>query len=456
MNHPAYATFARRFSGTLIAPDDPRYDDARELFNSMIETRPALIAQCETPADVAAALAFAGDAGLEIAVRAGGHSVAGQSSVEGGIVIDVRPMYEVTIDPERRRGRVGAGVTWAPFDAAAQQYGLATVGGRVSTTGVAGLTLGGGSGWLERQYGLACDNLVSVDIVLASGLQVTASKDSHPDLFWALHGGGGNFGVATSFEFELHPVGPIVHAGLLAWPATAADDVLPVYRDLAAAAPATLATGTAFLTGPPEPFVPEQLQGQMVVGIVWCYFGDSETGDDLVAPLRALRPEVDLIGPMPYAEFQCMLDDPPGKRNYWSAEYLAGFDDDTIAAFIKTAAEMPLGFSQNLMIPWGDAVAAVADADTPMTNREAAWVFHPFGVWEGAERDAEHIAWAKDALATMRDHATGGIYLNFIGDEGQDRVRAAYGERNYARLAQIKRRYDPDNIFHRNQNIKPA
>ena len=256
----------------------------------MIETRPALIAQCETAADVAAAIAYAGDAGLEIAVRAGGHSVAGQSSVDGGIVIDVRPMDEVTIDPQRRRGRVGAGVTWAPFDAAAQQHGLATVGGRVSTTGVAGLTLGGGSGWLERQYGLACDNLVSVDIVLASGVQVTASKDSHADLFWALHGGGGNFGVATSFEFELHPVGPIVHAGLLAWPASSADDVLPVYRDLAAAAPATLATGTAFLTGPPEPFVPEELQGQMVVGIVWCYFGDTDTGDDLIAPLRALAP----------------------------------------------------------------------------------------------------------------------------------------------------------------------
>ncbi len=456
MHHPSYAAFARRFSGALITPDDPRYDDARELFNSMIETRPGLIAQCETVADVAAAIEFAGDSGLEIAVRAGGHSVAGQSSVDGGIVIDVRPMDEVRIDPQRRRGRVGAGVTWARFDAAAQAHGLATVGGRVSTTGVAGLTLGGGSGWLERQYGLACDNLVSVDIVLASGVQVTASKDSHPDLFWALHGGGGNFGVATSFEFELHSVGPIVHAGLLAWPAASADEVLPAYRDLAAAAPAPLATGTAFLTGPPEPFVPEGLQGQMAVGIVWCYFGDPDTGDDLVAPLRALHPDVDLVGPMPYAEFQCMLDDPPGKRNYWSAEYLADFDDDAIAAFIKTGVDMPLGFSQNLMIPWGDAVAAATDTDTPMTNREAAWVFHPFGVWEGAARDAAHIAWAKDALATMRDHATGGIYLNFIGDEGQERVRAAFGEKNYARLAQIKRRYDPDNIFHRNQNIKPA
>ena len=454
--HPSYDAFADRFSGALLGPHDPRYDEARELFNSMIETRPALIAQCASAEDVAAAIAFAGDAGLEIAVRAGGHSVAGTSSVEGGLVIDVRPLDSVEIDPKTKRGRVGGGVTWAPFDRAAQEHGLATVGGRVSTTGVAGLTLGGGSGWLERQYGLTCDNLISVDLVLASGEQVTASKDSHPDLFWALHGGGGNFGVATSFEFQLHDVGPIVHAGLIAWGAESGDEVLHAYRAIAEGASEKLATAAAFVTGPPEPFVPEHLQGEPVFGIMWCYFGPASEGDALIAPLRALGPEFDLVGPMPYADFQCMLDDPPGKRNYWSAEYLAGFGDDAIAAFVKSSSEMPAGFSQNLMVPWGGAVARVTEADTPMTNREAAWVFHPFGVWEGAERDAEHIRWAKDALATMRKYATGGIYLNFIGDEGQDRVRAAYGERNYTRLAAIKRQYDPDNIFHRNQNIKPA
>ena len=225
--HPSYDAFADRFTGALIGAHDPRYDDARELFNSMIETRPALIAQCASAADVAAAIAFARDAGLEIAVRAGGHSVAGTSSVEGGIVIDVRPLDSIAIDPKTKRGRVGGGVTWGPFDRATQEHGLATVGGRVSTTGVAGLTLGGGSGWLERQYGLACDNLVSVDLVLADGEQVTASKDSHPDLFWALHGGGGNFGVATSFEFQLYDVGPIVHAGLLLWGAESGDEVMP-------------------------------------------------------------------------------------------------------------------------------------------------------------------------------------------------------------------------------------
>ena len=326
----------------------------------------------------------------------------------------------------------------------------------MSTTGVAGLTLGGGSGWLERQYGLACDNLVSVDLVLADGEQVTASKDSHPDLFWALHGGGGNFGVATSFEFQLYDVGPIVHAGLLLWGAESGDEVMHAYRAIADGASEKLATAGVYLTGPPEEFVPEHLQGQPAVAVAWCWFGSDAEGDALIAPLRALRPEVDLVGPMPYADFQCMIDDPPGKRNYWSAEYLADFGDDAVAAFVKASADMPTGFSQNLIVPWGGAVARVSDADTPMTNREAAWVFHPFGVWEGAERDAEHISWAKDALATMRKYATGGIYLNFIGDEGQDRVRAAYGDKNYAKLAGIKRQYDPENVFHRNQNIKPA
>ena len=434
--HPSYDAFADRFSGALLGAHDPRYDEARELFNSMIETRPAVIAQCTSADDVAAAIAFAGDAGLEIAVRAGGHSVAGTSSVEGGIVIDVRPLDSIEIDPKTKRGRVGGGVTWATVRP--RRAGTRTrdrrrprVDDRRRRTDA------------RRWLGLARTPVrahvrqpVSVDLVLADGEQVTASKDSHPDLFWALHGGGGNFGVATSFEFQLHDVGPIVHAGLIAVGArvgrrSAARRTAPSPRE----PPRSSATAAAFVTGPPEPFVPEHLQGQPVFGIMWCCFGPASEGDMLIAPLRALGPDFDLVGPMPYADFQCMLDDPPGKRNYWSAEYLAGFDDDAIAAFVKSSSEMPVGYSQNLMVPWGGAVARVTEADTPMTNREAAWVFHPFGVWEGAEHDAEHIAWAKDALATMRKYATGGIYLNFIGDEGQDRVRAAYGEQNYARLA---------------------
>ncbi len=422
----------------------------------MIATRPAVIAQCATPDDVSAALAFARSSDLEIAVRAGGHSVAGMSSVEGGAVIDLRPMKEISVDPKQRRARVGAGVTWGEFDRAAQEHGLATTGGRVSTTGVAGFTLGGGSGWIERAHGLACDNLLSVDLVLANGDHVTASSKEHPELFWALHGGGGNFGVATSFEFRMHPVGPEVLAGLMVWPAAAGPDVAQAYRRVANAAPENLGSGLVNLTGPPEEFVPAHLQGQPACGLAIMFNGPIAEGEALLAPLRALAPEVDLVGPMQYADFQCMIDDPPGMRNYWSADYLADLSDDAIAVFLKAGSAMRSPLAQNLMIPWGGAMARVSDADTPMSQRDAAWVFHPFAVWESAADDDANIAWARDSIADMRQFATGGTYLNFMGDEGADRVRAAYGDKNYARLAAIKAEYDPENLFHRNQNIRPA
>jgi FAD/FMN-containing dehydrogenase len=452
--HPAFAAFAAAFSGALLT-DGPEYDEARVLHNAMIDAHPALIAQCASPDDVAAALAFARDAELEVAVRAGGHSVAGMSTVEGGIVVDVRPMDTVTIDAAAKTARVGAGATWSQFDRAAQEHGLATPGGRVSTTGVAGFTLGGGSGWIERKYGLACDNLISVDLVLANGEQVTASTAEHADLFWALHGGGGNFGVATSFEFELHPVGPVVLAGLMLWPAAAGPDVATAFRDIVESAPEELGGAFVSLTGPPEEFVPQHLQGQPAFAVAVCWIGEHDEGNALLEPLRALVPEADLVGPMPYADFQCMLDDPPGLRNYWSAEYLAELNTDAIATYFKTSTAMPSPTSQNLMAPWGGAVAREA-ADTPMSKRDAKWVFHPFATWESAADDAINIAWARDSNAAMRPHATGGVYLNFIGDEGQDRIRAAYGEENYRRLAEIKAQYDPENVFRGNQNIMPA
>ncbi len=456
MSQAGIDQFAERFSGTALTRESPGYEDARTLFNAMIATRPAVIAQCATPDDVSAALAFARSSDLEIAVRAGGHSVAGMSSVEGGAVIDVRPMKEISVDPKQRRARVGAGVTWGEFDRAAQEHGLATTGGRVSTTGVAGFTLGGGSGWIERAHGLACDNLLSVDLVLANGDHVTASSKKHPELFWALHGGGGNFGVATSFEFRMHPVGPEVLAGLMVWPAAAGPDVAQAYRRVANDAPENLGSGLVNLTGPPEEFVPAHLQGQPACGLAILFNGPIAEGEALLAPLRALAPEVDLVGPMQYADFQCMIDDPPGMRNYWSADYLADLSDDAIAVFLKAGSAMRSPLAQNLMIPWGGAMARVSDADTPMSQRDAAWVFHPFAVWESAADDDANIAWARDSIADMRQFATGGTYLNFMGDEGADRVRAAYGDKNYARLAAIKAEYDPENLFHRNQNITPA
>ena len=440
----------------LIRPDDPSYDEARTVFNAMIDKRPAVIAKCTSPADVVEALALARSEGYEVAVRAGGHSVAGMSLNDGGIVVDVRSMNRVEVDPNARQARVGAGATWSEFDRGTQEHGLAATGGRVSTTGVAGLTLGGGSGWLERRYGLACDNLISVDLVTADGRGVTASEDENPDLFWALHGGGGNFGVATSFVFRLHPVGPMVTAGLMMWPGDAAAEVARLYRDVAYDAPDALGSGLVFLTGPPEEFVPAHLQGTTVAGIAALWAGDVDEGAEAVKPFRDRAPEVDLVGPMPYADFQCMIDDPPGLYNYWSADYHDEFPDEALDVFMKYGFERQSPFAQQLLIPWGGAVARVPEDATPLTNRTTTWISHPFGMWEDAADTDKNIDWARSFRRDIAHYASGGVYLNFIGDEGEDRVRAAFGEDKYQRLATIKGEWDPTNVFKGNQNIKPA
>lgn len=324
----------------------------------------------------------------------------------------------------------------------------------MSTTGVAGFTLGGGSGWIERQYGLACDNLVSVDLVLADGTLVTASRENHPHLFWALHGGGGNFGVATAFEFALHSVGSEVLAGLLMWPADAAPDVCRAYSAFAEGAPEPLGSAVTMLVAPPEEFVPEHLRGHLVCAVVVCHNGPLSEGEGILEPLRALRPEADVVAPVSYADFQCMFDEEPGRRNYWGAEHIAALDEPAIAAFVA-AADMPSPLASTYMIPWGGAVARVHDADTPMATRNAPWVFHPFGVWESATDDDVNVAWARNSIARMRPFSTGATYLNFIGDEGADRVQAAFGA-NFDRLCAVKAEYDPSNTFHRNQNIRPV
>ena len=440
----------------MITENDPQYDELRTVFNAMIDKRPAVIAQCASPADVRDALAHAASESLDVAVRAGGHSVAGASVNDGGLVVDVRPMKDIAIDPAARTVKVGAGVNWGEFDAATQEHGLATTGGRVTTTGVAGLTLGGGSGWLERRFGLTCDNLVSVDLVTADGREVTASAKENPELFWALHGGGGNFGVATAFGFALHPVGPIVMAGLMLWPADAAHDVARVYRDLAFDAPDELGSGLVMLTGPPEPFVPEHLQGATVVGLAILWTGDEAEGRDVIQPLRGLSPEVDLVDQMPYAFFNGMLDDPPGNQNYWTADYHDDFPDDALDVFLKYGADRASLLTQQLMLPWGGAVARVAEGETPLTNRSVRWITHPFAVWaDPADTDA-NIAWARNFRRDIAEYTNGGVYLNFIGNEGQDRVRAAYGDDNYRRLTQVKAEWDPQNVFRGNQNIEPA
>ena len=439
-----------------ITRGDAGYDEARALFNSMIDKRPAVIAKCATPADVAEALDLATREHYDIAVRSGGHSVAGMSTNDDGLVIDVRPMKAIEIDPAERTARVGGGVTWSEFDRAAQEHGLATTGGRVSTTGVSGFTLGGGSGWLERRYGLACDNLVAVDLVTADGREVHASADENPELLWGLRGGGGNFGVATSLTFRLHPVGPEVLAGLLIWPGDAGFDVGRAFRDLALDGPDELGSGLVFLTGPPEDFVPAHLQGTTVTAIAMLWAGEVTDGEAAIQPWRDLRPEVDLVGPMPYAEFQCMIDDPPGFRNYWTADYHDDFPDDALDVFVKYGHERQSPLAQQILIPWGGAVARVGGDTTPMANRATRWVSHPFAVWDGADADDANIEWARGFRKDIARYTNGGIYLNFIGDEGQDRVRAAYGDATYARLEALKAEWDPTNRFRGNQNIVPA
>lgn len=443
--------------GTLLRPGDEEYDEARTLFNSMIDKRPALIAQCAGTDDVIAALSYAREQGLEIAVRAGGHSVAGASLCDGGLVIDVRPMKDIAVDPMARTARVGAGCTWADVDRATQRHGLATTGGRVSTTGVSGLTLGGGSGWLERRHGLSCDNLISVELVTADGELITASAGEHAELFWALHGGGGNFGVATALTFQLHPVGPDVLAGLLLYDAGRGADLLRLTRDIMVDAPEEFGPAIGYLTVPPEDELPAELHGRLVSALVFCWSGRIADGERFVEPFRALGPVADLVGVVPYADFQRSIDDPPGYRNWWTAEYLHVVTDEAIDIIhehsMKTPTPSP---AQSFIVPWGGAVARVGEDETPMTQRDATWVIHPFALWESPDDDDRVIGWAKAFRDDIARLASGGVYLNFIGDEGEDRVRAAFGEEKYGRLARLKAQYDPDNVFRGNQNIRPA
>jgi FAD/FMN-containing dehydrogenase len=445
----------RDFSGKVLDREDSGYDEARSVFNAMIDRRPALIAQSESAADVAAALALARDRGLDVAVRSGGHSVAGAGVSEGGLVIDMRRMNDVSVDPEARIATAAGGATWSDFDRATQPHGLMSTGGRVSTTGVAGLTLGGGSGWLERRFGLACDALESVTLVTADGEIVTASEDENPELFWALHGGGGNFGVATELRFRLSPL-PAATFGLLVWPPDRGLEVAHRYRDLIEGGPKELGGGLAYITGPPEEFVPEQLQGRLVAAAIVVYAGAEEEAREAIAPLLELRPEGEMLAEMPYAEIQCAIDDPPGLRNYWSAEHLASLPDEALELWNQRAADMIVpSASQHILFPAGGAVGD-EDRGWPLPWRDAPWVVHPFGLWDTADQDEQGIAWARAVCADMKPFATGDLYLNFVGNEGEDRLVAGYGRENYDRLAAVKAEYDPGNVFNLHHNIKPA
>jgi FAD/FMN-containing dehydrogenase len=439
----------------VFAPEDPGYDEARTVFNAMIDRRPAVIAQCVNEDDVVRAVRFARELDLPVAVRGGGHSVAGMALNDGGLVVDLRHMRAVTIDPAAEAVRVAGGATMSDLDRACQPHGLATTGGRASTTGVGGFVLGGGSGWLDRWCGLAVDNLLGVELVTADGERVYASADDHPDLFWALHGGGGNFGIATALTLKLHEL-PEFSIALLLYLPEFGPEVTRTFRDVIAAGADEASGGVLYITGPPEEFVPPHLVGTLLCGALLTYAGGEADLRKTAEPLLALPHVTEIVGAMPYADVQCMIDDPPGMRNYWSAEYLTGAPDDFVDAFCARADALPVPTgTQHVLFPLGGAIAD-GPREFPVPYRDAQWVVHPFGIWEDPADDERCVQWVRDVRAEVRPWSTGAVYLNFIGDEGADRVVAGVGTENTRRLSEVKRRYDPDNVFRFNHNITPA
>ncbi len=443
-----------RLQGGLHEPGDAYYEDSVTLFNTMIDRRPRYVAGAVTVEDVVAALAFARENDLPIAVRAGGHSVAGLSLVEDGLVIDLRGMDDIQVDPQRRIARIGGGATWAAVDRATQAYGLAATGGRVSTTGVAGLTLGGGSGWLERKHGLAADNLVGAELVTADGRIVRASEDENPELLWALRGGGGNFGVVTALELALHPLGPEVFAGLALFRRERASEVFRAYRDLMNGAPDELSLAFDLTTAPDDDEdVPPDLRGAPVVIVLGMWAGDVADGERALAPIRALEPDADFFAATGYADFQCSIDDPPGYRNYWTAENVVGLPDEAIDRLVERAAELPPGPSQLFIVAWGGAVPRFGAEHSPLGGREARFIVHPLLLWEDAADDDRNCALGRSFRADVQPWSIGATYPNFLGQEGVARMRAAYGA-SADRLAALKAEWDPHGVFRTHQEIR--
>jgi FAD/FMN-containing dehydrogenase len=449
------------FRGEVIRPSDAAYDEARAVYNGMIDKRPALIVRPTGAADVIDAVNLAREKNMLIAVRCGGHSIAGKGVCDGGILIDLSRLKGVRVDRTSRTARANAGALWGEFDRETQLFGLATPGGRVTGTGIGGFTLGGGYGWLSPKWGLACDNLTSVDVVTAGGRLVTASEYENADLFWGIRGGSGNFGVVTSYEFRLHPLGPIVLAGLVLHPIDEAKDLIRAYRDYVESAPEELATAVAIFMAPPAPFVPQPLQGKPVLGMVAVYIGEADEGRDVVAPLKELGPPaVDLIQPMPYTAFQAILDPtaPWGLLNYNRGEHLTGLSDEAIDSYVEHASEISRvsPWTQTIIFRHGGAVSRIPEDANAASHRDDAYIAHPIACWEDPADSDRHIAWIRGFSEAMRPYTTGGVYLNFEPDAGEERVRAGYGAEKYAKLVELKDKWDSENLFRVNQNIKPS
>jgi FAD/FMN-containing dehydrogenase len=443
--------------GRVHAPGSKDFDEACTIWNAMIERRPGLVVRCSSTADVSQTIRFAREHDLVLSVRGGGHNIAGSALCDGGLMLDLSPMKSVEVDPGARTARVGGGATLADFDREAQVFGLATPLGINSTTGVAGLTLGGGFGWLSRRYGLTIDNLIAAEVVLASGDVVRASADESPDLFWAIRGGGGNFGVVTSFDFQLHPVGPEVLSGMVIHPLDAARDVLRFYRDFLPTTPDDFSCWFVMRKAPPLPFLPAEWHGKEILALAMCYAGPVEDGERVMAPLRQFgQPIADVVAPHPYTAWQTILDPllAPGARNYWKSHDFRAVSDGLIDVLIAHARTLPDPNSEIAFAQLGGAVGRVPENATAYSHRDGQFVMNVHGRWVDPAKDDQCIGWARDLFRAAAPFATGAVYVNFLTQEEEDRVRAAYGS-NYDRLVQLKGRYDPKNLFRTNQNIRP-
>jgi FAD/FMN-containing dehydrogenase len=450
--------FETKLRGQLLLPGDRGFAGARKIWNAMIDKKPAMIVRCAGVADVMGSIVFARDHDLLLAVRGGGHNIAGNALCDGGLVIDLSPMKSVRVNPETRRAWVEPGATLGDFDHEAQAFGLATPLGINSTTGVAGLTLGGGFGWLSRKYGMSVDNLVSAEVVTADGKSIRASAEENPDLFWAIRGGGGNFGVVTLFEFQLHPVGPEVLSGLIVFPFDQAKTVLTNYRRLVENIPDDLNVWVVLRKAPPLPFLPKKAHGKEVVVLAIFYAGNIEDGKRAIEPIRAFgEPYGEHTGPMPYTAWQKAFDPllTPGARNYWKSHNFAALSDGALDCMITYVTRLPSPQCEIFIGLIGGQAGRVAPDATAYSHRNAKYVMNVHGRWDKSAEDKRCVSWAREFFNASAPYATGGVYVNFLTQDEGDRVAAAYGP-HYDRLVQVKNRFDPKNFFRVNQNIKPS
>ena len=450
----AIENFKNQLRGELILPNDTNYDESRKVYNGMIDKRPAMIAKCNDVTDVVTATSFGRDNNMLVSIRGGGHNAGGLGICNGGLVIDLSGINYVHVDPKAKTIRVGAGCKWGDVDHAGHAYGMTVPAGIISTTGVAGLTLGGGLGYLTPKYGLTIDNLLSADMVLADGTLVTASTDENPDLFWAIRGGGGNFGIVTSFLFKANPVHTII-GGPTLWNIEHTERILKWYREFILQAPEDLYGFFAVLTVPGPPF-PEELHGRKMCGVVWNYTGDPEKFDELFKPVRELKPDFEFVGPMPFPALNSMFDQyyPTGLQWYWRADFINEIPDEAVAQHVKFGEALPTPHSTMHLYPITGAAQKVGDEETPWAYRQANWSQVIVGVDPEPGNKDKITKWTKDYYDAIHPYSAGGAYVNFMMDEGHDRVKASYGN-NYKRLVEVKKKFDPNNFFRVNQNINP-